>query len=461
MADITPRVQFFTNSQGEAVAYSVCGSGPPVVVPAWWVSHLELDWQQACFSQFFSALAQHHTVVRYDRPGVGLSDRQRETFTLQDEVLTLSELIDHLQLSSCVLLGVSCGGPAALVYAQRNPGRVSHLILVGSFVHGGDIAEPEIQGALCSLVSAYWGLGSKLIVDLFDPDMASESRKALGKIHRQSATADMAESLLKLTFAMDARDAASQVLAPALILHRSKDHTVPFDAGRRLASTLANAQLVSIGGRAHLPWIGEESSDILKHVLQFTGARQDSPSSQGDEEVDNQFVRQGDIWLLAFAGATAHIKDSRGLHDIALLLGHRNRDIHVQEINGGAEAMVIQQESPVLDKVALRDFRQRLVDIEEEKQQAGDVGDEATYQQLEQEQDSITEALQQGLSLGGRQRQFDGAAEKARKATSARIRATIKRIAAIHPELSEHLGNTIRTGNYCSYSTEEEVVWRL
>lgn len=461
MADITPRVQFFTNSQGEAVAYTVCGSGPALVVPAWWVSHLELDWQQACFRQFFSALAEHHTVVRYDRPGVGLSDRQREAFTLQDEVLTLTELIDHLQLQSCALLGVSCGGPVAVIYAQCNPKRVSQLILVGSFVHGCDIAPPEIQGALCSLVSAYWGLGSKLIIDLFDPDMASESRKALGKIHRQSATADMAESLLRLTFAMDARDAASKLQTPALVIHRTKDHTVPFDAGRRLASTLANAELVSIGGRAHLPWIGEESSEIIELLLQFTGARQDSAPADADADVENQFVRQGDIWLLAFAGATVHIKDSRGLHDIALLLAHRNRDIHVQEISGGAEAVVIQQESPVLDKVALLEFRLRLADIEDEKRQAADAGEEDSYQQLEQEQDSITEALRQGLSLGGRQRQFAGAAEKARKATSARIRSTIKRIAAIHPELAEHLNSTIRTGNYCSYSTEEELVWRL
>ncbi len=31
------------------LAYEVRGDGPPLVAPAWWVSHLELDWQSpAC-----------------------------------------------------------------------------------------------------------------------------------------------------------------------------------------------------------------------------------------------------------------------------------------------------------------------------------------------------------------------------------------------------------------------------
>lgn len=29
------------------VAYEIRGDGPPLVAPAWWVSHLELDWQSA------------------------------------------------------------------------------------------------------------------------------------------------------------------------------------------------------------------------------------------------------------------------------------------------------------------------------------------------------------------------------------------------------------------------------
>ena len=57
------------------VAYEVRGDGPPVVAPAWWVSHLELDWQNAGFRRFWQGVAGRHTLIRYDRLGVGMSDR--------------------------------------------------------------------------------------------------------------------------------------------------------------------------------------------------------------------------------------------------------------------------------------------------------------------------------------------------------------------------------------------------
>ena len=34
----------FLRFAGRRVAYAVTGEGPPLVAPAWWISHLELDW---------------------------------------------------------------------------------------------------------------------------------------------------------------------------------------------------------------------------------------------------------------------------------------------------------------------------------------------------------------------------------------------------------------------------------
>jgi hypothetical protein len=39
------------------VAYEIRGDGPPLVAPAWWVSHLELDWQSAGFRRFWEGVA--------------------------------------------------------------------------------------------------------------------------------------------------------------------------------------------------------------------------------------------------------------------------------------------------------------------------------------------------------------------------------------------------------------------
>ena len=56
------------------VAYEKRGDGPPLVAPAWWVSHLELDWQSTGFRRFWEGVADGYTLIRYDRLGVGMSD---------------------------------------------------------------------------------------------------------------------------------------------------------------------------------------------------------------------------------------------------------------------------------------------------------------------------------------------------------------------------------------------------
>ena len=49
---------------GRRVAYEIRGDGPPLVAPAWWVSHLELDWQSADFRRFWDEVADGYTLIR-------------------------------------------------------------------------------------------------------------------------------------------------------------------------------------------------------------------------------------------------------------------------------------------------------------------------------------------------------------------------------------------------------------
>jgi pimeloyl-ACP methyl ester carboxylesterase len=461
MLSTEPKIQFFTNSNGLSIAYAMHGQGPALVVPAWWVSHLELDWQNPIFQAFFNTLAQHHTVVRYDRPGVGLSDRHRNSFTLDEEVANLAELIDHLKFDQCALLGVSCGGPPAMLYSFRHPEKINHLVFFGSFIDGKSLGNAEIQEALCALVEAHWGLGAKSILDLFDPNMGSEERQKASLIQIKSSSAKMAANLLRLTFLMDACDAAGQIRIPSLVLHRVKDCTVPFDSGRKLAALLPNAELVSLNGSTHLPWAGEDTNDICQRIMRFTGVLEKDSEPQTSKSEHCQFRANGKIWTLSFAGKSIHLKESRGLLDIAQLIANQNTEIHVTDLAGGYQSVLAQNETEVLDQAAIAEFKQRVLDIEDEKSAAAECADEALYLELETEQDTLLLVLKQGLGLGGKKRQFSSDTEKARKAVSARIRTTLKQIAEVHSELAEHLQTSLKTGVFCSYNTEKNIDWLI
>ena len=85
---------------------------------------------------FLRALARSHTVVRYDRPGTGVSDREGPPAgrTLADEVALLVRVLDELEISAARFLGISCGGCVAAAFAAEHPERVERLAVYAGFV---------------------------------------------------------------------------------------------------------------------------------------------------------------------------------------------------------------------------------------------------------------------------------------------------------------------------------------
>ncbi len=265
---MTPVVQYIEDSAGYRVAYSVHGAGPLLICPAWWVSHVEKDWRYAPFRNFFARLGEHFRVVRYDRPGVGLSDRNVPQRSLDDEVKLLAAIVDatadHNKIS---LLAISCGAPAALTYAAGQPHRLERICFYGAYLDGADIAIPAVQGAMIAMVQAHWGLGSRTLADVFLPGQCREQLDALSKQQRESATAEKAAELLRLTYEMNASGALKDIDAELCVVHRTGDRAIPSCAGRRLAAAIPNTPFVSLDGRVHPPWIDGE--DVLQVVIPF------------------------------------------------------------------------------------------------------------------------------------------------------------------------------------------------
>jgi hypothetical protein len=76
------------------------------------------------------------------------------------------------------------------------------------------------------------------------------------------------------------------VTAPALVLHRRGDRTVPLAHGRELASLLPNARLVTLSGNAHLPWL----DDNRETFRALTGFLDDAPPV--DPDADSPLTRR-------------------------------------------------------------------------------------------------------------------------------------------------------------------------
>jgi pimeloyl-ACP methyl ester carboxylesterase/DNA-binding CsgD family transcriptional regulator len=239
----------FVATRGGRVAYSVVGSGPPLVCLFGWVSHLGLFWEDPSHRRFIEPLARDFTVIRYDKLGAGLSDRDRDEFTLESELEVLTTLIDHLGLRRLSLFGSCDGGQVAAAYAAAHPEAVSSLVLYGTCARGTDLATEPVRRSLLSLVRAHWGLGSRVLSDIWFPAAPADMGDRFARTQRASATGDMAARLLNLFYETDVTDVLPAIQAPTLVLHRRGSRAVRFELGRQLAALIPDAHLSTLEGR--------------------------------------------------------------------------------------------------------------------------------------------------------------------------------------------------------------------
>ena len=260
------------------VAYEMRGDGPPLVAPAWWVSHLELDWQSAGFRRFWQEVADGYTLVRYDRLGVGMSDRTGPDLdlTLDQEVATLRALLDELDLERVSLIGGSSGSCTAVAFAAAYPERVERLVLYGSYADGTTLTAPGVGDAIMAAIRAHWGLGSRLLSDIFIRGADSAEQEHFARFQREAADAETAAALLGFVYRLDVRAQLPLVRAPALVVHRRGDRAVPYRLGREVAAAIPGATFVPLHGSAHFPWHGDVDS-VVRACRQVLAPLQPSP----------------------------------------------------------------------------------------------------------------------------------------------------------------------------------------
>ena len=155
------------------------------------------------------------------------------------------------------MVGGSSGGLAAIAFAARFPERVSRLLLYGAYADGSSITSPEVGEAVVSTVRSHWGLGSRLLADIFLGEANSVEQERLARYQRAAASPEIAAALLELVYRNDVRAELERVRAPTLVVHRRGDRAIPYHLGRELAAAIPGATLIPLEGSAHFPWAGD------------------------------------------------------------------------------------------------------------------------------------------------------------------------------------------------------------
>jgi len=313
---VTQRIRYCQTPAGR-VAYSTVGSGPALLCDTGWVTHLLRQPELTPFGGFLAGLAEHFTVIRYDKPGCGLSDRDASDLSFGGQVEAALAVADAVGANRFSVFGASQGGQLGVAIAAQCPDRVDALVAYGMCADGGDLAPPEVRESIVALVRAHWGLGLKALMGAFVTDPTADDLAAFTELQRASASAAVAARLLEVYYDTNVRELLPAVQARTAVLHRERDRGTPFELGREVAALIPGSTLIPLPGSSHLFYYGDWQG-VLDAALGFLGAPADDAPRLTDRE-------------LAVAGLVAEGLTNQAIAS-RLSIAPRTAEAHVENI---------------------------------------------------------------------------------------------------------------------------------
>ncbi|WP_371494489.1 alpha/beta fold hydrolase [Kitasatospora sp. NBC_00374] len=221
------------------------GNGPPLVLLHGSVHDSRL------WSRVFSALARHHTVVRYDARGHGCSTSPTAPFRYEDDLLAV---LDRFGFQTAGLVGLSMGGEVALDFTLEHPERVRSLTLIAASASGHEWPQsPEMD----AYVAAHRGSVGRRIAELELTLWASLGDRAPGfeviePMVRENAEAGAAaEQGHALDPAEGAVDRLDRIEVPTMVVVGDHDHPEIGVIAGRLADGIPGARLEVVADADH------------------------------------------------------------------------------------------------------------------------------------------------------------------------------------------------------------------
>jgi tetratricopeptide (TPR) repeat protein len=268
------------------------------------------------------------------------------------------------------------------------------------------------------------------------------------------AAGDRFDRALVQATAVGARPVAAWTRAELADVLDHRDGAGDRAAGDRAAALRAEAaaELAELGMPRHLARLDQAVASASAPVAAPPPA----------EPPPNEFRRTPTGWSIAYDGRTVEVRPTKGLADIHRLLAAPGVELHVLELAqeaDGATAPGGASRQPVLDERAKAQFRDRVLTLQAEVDDARECADIVRAERAEAELDFVVAELAAGLGFGGRDRTMTDAAERARQAVRARIRYSLDRLGRVHPALGRHLDRALVTGSFCSYQPERPTVW--
>ncbi|RWX80934.1 3-oxoadipate enol-lactonase [Neorhizobium lilium] len=243
----------FVHINGVAIHYdaSYAESGRPAIV---FINSLGTD--RRIWHHVLPKLAGDFTLVTYDKRGHGLSDLGQPPYSIELLAQDLAALIDHLELSQVVLVGLSVGGLIAQGLYDARPDLVKAMVLSNTAHKIGTaeswqkrIAAVE-QGGIASILDS-------VMERWFTPPFRVPENAAYqgycNMLVRQSASG-YTGTCAAIRDA-DFTQAATRIAVPVLCIAGEQDGSTPPELVKSTADLIPGARYEIIENVAHIPCV--------------------------------------------------------------------------------------------------------------------------------------------------------------------------------------------------------------
>ena len=169
-------------------------------------------------------------------------------------------------------------------------------------------------------------------------------------------------------------------------------------------------------------------------------------------------ICEGKTWRFTFDGEEATVGDSKGIRFLAKLLSKPSEEFSAFTLanpDAASESFEV-SDLETTDTASLRRYKERLLDIDEDLEEAIAFDREDEIERLEEEKDSILKHLSEVSGTGGRSR-LKGQKEKARQSVSSNLKRTV----AALPFGSDHIKARLKTGYTCTYTPDAGEIWHV
>ncbi len=280
----TPPVHYVRTPKGD-IAWQTLGDGPrDVVFLGGLVSHLDAMWDFPETARFFTRLSAFCRLILFDRRGSGISESVSTGAypDWEDWAEEIALVMDAAGSQQATVYAEREAGRLGLLFAARNPSRVSALILANSSARLAWAADypcglaPELIDQLLRTIHQHWGSEQMAAIAMPTHAQDRDFLRAAARLQRAIATPNGAAAQFRHFFDGDARPCLALVRCPTLVLHRKQSPLINIEHGRYLHAHLPDSVMVEVEGSDAM-FSHDSEATVLGHIEEFlTGMRAES-----------------------------------------------------------------------------------------------------------------------------------------------------------------------------------------